>query len=243
MNLHLTHKHTFRTYQPFQAFNTDSEPPTLYMQRSGILLLGLIVSTLIHCSAFADVYEHTDEAGIIHFSDTPVNERYVLILKSEESTTTTADTKLGASQYSTITSTVLTQPQLIAQIELSAQNNQLDRELIHAVIQVESAFKVQAQSNKGAQGLMQLMPATAKRFGVKDSYDPAQNIEGGAKYLRELLTLFNNDVSLALAAYNAGENAVIKYGNSIPPYKETQLYVPKVLGIYQALRKHRSRHN
>lgn len=68
-----------------------------------------------------------------------------------------------------------------------------------------------------------------------NSYDPAQNIEGGAKYLRELLTLFNNDVSLAVAAYNAGENAVVKYGNRIPPYKETQAYVPKVLNIYKAL--------
>jgi len=98
---------------------------------------------------------------------------------------------------------------------------------------------VNATSRKGAQGLMQLMPATAKRFGVKNSRDPAQNIEGGAKYLRELLTLFKNDVSLALAAYNAGEHAVIKYGNKIPPYKETQAYVPKVLGVYQALLKQR----
>ena len=133
----------------------------------------------------------------------------------------------------------LSPPQLLAQVEQSAQNNQLDSELVHAVMYVESAYKVNATSRKGAQGLMQLMPATAKRFGVKNSRDPAQNIEGGAKYLRELLTLFKNDVSLALAAYNAGEHAVIKYGNKIPPYKETQAYVPKVLGVYQALLKQR----
>jgi soluble lytic murein transglycosylase-like protein len=208
--------------------------------RSFLLLSLALFGSLTPCAAFADVYEYVDEAGITHFSDVPVDERYMLIIKSEEVVGLVATSIKPNPLQSPDTFTVtLTHPHLLAQIEQSAQNNQLDKELIHAVIHVESAFKVQAKSYKGAQGLMQLMPATASRLGVKNSYDPAQNIEGGAKYLKELLTLFNNDLTLVIAAYNAGENAVIKYGNKIPPYKETQAYVPKVLNIYNALMKQR----
>jgi len=181
----------------------------------------------------ADAYEYIDDGGNIHLSDTPNDERYVLIFKSEALLDGTPIN--NTVPHASSTTPPFTPPELLAPIELSALNNQLDSELIHAVIHVESAYKTQAKSHKGAQGLMQLMPATASRLGVKNSYDPAQNIEGGAKYLRELLTQFNNDISLALAAYNAGEQAVIRYGNKIPPYKETQAYVPKVMGIYKAL--------
>ena len=201
------------------------------------LLLGFFLfGYLTPCAAFADVYEYIDEAGIAHFSDVPIDERYMLVIKTEDTAGIVAvNRKPDPALYPDTLSVAITQPQILAQIEQSAQNNQLDKELIHAVINVESAFNVQAKSHKGAQGLMQLMPATASRMGVKNSYDPIQNIEGGAKYLRQLLTLFNNDVSLTVAAYNAGENAVIKYGNKIPPYKETQAYVPKVLRIYKEL--------
>lgn len=203
---------------------------------------------LVSLPAFADIYEYIDEAGVSHFSDAPNDANYVLIIKTEEMIVETkppsAATLAPSSQPDAIQNADnmtlnLTQPQLIAQIAQSAKNNQLDSELIHAVMHVESAYKTNAKSPKGAQGLMQLMPATASRFGVNNSNDPAQNIEGGAKYLRELLNLFNNDVSLAVAAYNAGEQAVIKYGNHIPPYKETQAYVPKVLNLYKALLKQR----
>ena len=202
-----------------------------------------ILLCLSACPAFADVYEYIDEEGLVHLSDTPSDARYVKILKSEvitpapDNTTVTVITTATATQPNLPSD--FTPNQLFAQIEQSAQNNQLDSELIHAVIHVESAFKTQATSHKGAQGLMQLMPATAARLGVNNSYDPVQNIEGGAKYLRQLLTLFNNDISLAIAAYNAGENAVIRYGYKIPPYKETPAYVPKVLNIYKALMKQR----
>lgn len=101
--------------------------------------------------------------------------------------------------------------------------------LLQAVIAVESGFNASAVSSKGALGLMQLMPATARRFGVLDPFDPSQNIAGGAAYLKTLLTRFDGDVELALAAYNAGEAAVIKAGNRIPPYSETRAYVPRVL--------------
>lgn len=108
--------------------------------------------------------------------------------------------------------------------------------LLQAVINVESNYNPEAISPKGAVGLMQLMPATAKRYGVNDRTDPQKNISGGAHYLRDLLKKFEGDLSLVLAAYNAGENAVVRYGHKIPPYKETQNYVKKVLKIYNQLK-------
>jgi membrane-bound lytic murein transglycosylase MltF len=113
-----------------------------------------------------------------------------------------------------------------------AEKSRLYPSLLHAVIKAESAYDPNAISRAGAVGLMQLMPQTAKRFGVKDRRDPRDNLQGGARYLRELLTLYDNNVKLALAAYNAGEKAVKKYGNKIPPYPETQNYVKKVLAFY-----------
>jgi soluble lytic murein transglycosylase-like protein len=114
-------------------------------------------------------------------------------------------------------------------IEDNARRYGLSPELLHAVIRTESAYQSNALSHAGACGLMQLMPATAARFKVRDIWDPADNIRGGAAYLRFLLDLFDNDLHLALAGYNAGENAVKKYGYEIPPYPETQDYVRKVI--------------
>lgn len=109
-------------------------------------------------------------------------------------------------------------------------------ELIHAVISVESNYNPNAVSPKGARGLMQLMPATAKRFGSNNNADPRQNILTGSRYLRWLLDFFDEDVELAIAAYNAGEAAVVKAGHKIPHFSETQRYVPKVLSIYKKVR-------
>jgi len=120
-------------------------------------------------------------------------------------------------------------------IQQSAAKHNVPVELICGVILQESNGKSRAVSKAGAQGLMQLMPATAKRFGVKDSFDPAQNIEGGTKYLSWLMKRFDSKVDLVLAGYNAGEGAVEKHGMQIPPYKETQDYVPKVLGYTQSM--------
>ncbi|MCB1808527.1 MAG: lytic transglycosylase domain-containing protein [Candidatus Competibacteraceae bacterium] len=120
----------------------------------------------------------------------------------------------------------------VAQI---ARHHRLEPALLHAVISVESAYRPDATSPAGAQGLMQLMPATARRFGVRDPYQPLANIDGGARYLRRLLDTLQA-LPLALAAYNAGENAVRRYGYRIPPYRETQAYVPHVLSWYRYFR-------
>ena len=118
---------------------------------------------------------------------------------------------------------------LIAQ---AAVKYSVDPELIRLVIGKESRFKPNARSHKNAQGLMQLIPDTAKRFGIKNPYDPQQNIEGGTRYLKWLLDRFDGDVKLALAGYNAGEQAVKRFGNQVPPYKETTQYVNEIAAAY-----------
>jgi soluble lytic murein transglycosylase-like protein len=122
-------------------------------------------------------------------------------------------------------------------IQAAAQAHGLQPELLHAVITVESGYNPKARSPKGAQGLMQLMPGTAARFSVSNAYDPAQNVAGGSRYLSFLLDEFDNDLKLALAAYNAGEEAVRRYRNSIPPYPETRAYVRMVLQHYRRLNR------
>ena len=116
-------------------------------------------------------------------------------------------------------------------IETYADQYSVDPILVRAVIQVESDFHPNCLSNKGARGLMQLMPETAQRYGVKDIFDPEENIRGGVAYLADLLEMFSNDLPRALAAYNAGEGAVTKHGG-IPPYNETMTYVKRALTVY-----------
>jgi soluble lytic murein transglycosylase-like protein len=122
-------------------------------------------------------------------------------------------------------------------VQEASQATQVPSELIHAVILVESNYNPRAQSPKGAQGLMQLMPTTARRFGNLNSWDPRQNILTGSKYLRWLLDFFDQNVELAVAGYNAGESAVVNAGRKIPQYSETVRYVPKVLSIYNKTRR------
>jgi soluble lytic murein transglycosylase-like protein len=117
----------------------------------------------------------------------------------------------------------------------SARRYAIDPLLIYSQMHQESTFKQRAISPKGARGLMQLMPDTARRMGVANIYDPRQNIEGGVKYMRFLLDMFGGDVNLALAGYNAGENAVLKYGNQIPPYRETLEYVRRISARYNMI--------
>ncbi|HYP09145.1 MAG TPA: lytic transglycosylase domain-containing protein [Bryobacteraceae bacterium] len=124
-----------------------------------------------------------------------------------------------------------------ALVEAVAKQYDVDPLLVHSVIETESNYNPYAVSPKGAQGLMQLMPGTARRFGVRNSFDIKQNIEGGVRYLKYLGTLFPDDPKLAIAAYNAGEGAVWKYGNNIPPYRETEQYVQRVNQKYGKARR------
>lgn len=120
-------------------------------------------------------------------------------------------------------------------IEDSSRRYNIDPLLIYSQMHQESSFKLRALSPKGARGLMQLMPATAARFGVRNIFDPRQNIDAGVRYMRWLLDTFNQDLELALAGYNAGEGAVMKYGNRIPPYKETREYVRRITARYSSV--------
>ena len=181
-------------------------------------------------AARADIYAFTDDAGVPHFSNMPADRRYTLLLRTETDTPSVVVRVRSARRG--IDGTLYAH-----EISRAASSSQLESALLHAVIAAESGYNPRAVSAKGAMGLMQLMPGTARRYGAVDPYDPAQNIRAGALYLRDLLALFNNDMQLALAAYNAGENNVIKYGNRIPPFRETLAYVPKVIGFYQGYQR------
>ena len=124
-----------------------------------------------------------------------------------------------------------TKPQLLSMISQISQKHGVDEKLVNAVIKQESGFNTKATSHCGAMGLMQLMPTTAKSLGVKDAYNPVENVEGGVKYLKSMLEKYNGNIILALSAYNAGPNAVDKY-DGVPPYAETQNYVKKILADY-----------
>lgn len=154
-------------------------------------------------------------------------------MSSEKTNSTPFANKIFSSE---LASTSSGNADIDALIEQYSAKNGLDSAFVKAVIKQESGFQPKVTSSCGAMGLMQLMPATANSLGVKDAYDPEQNIAGGTKYLKGLLDRFGGDKSLALAAYNAGPNAVAKY-NGIPPYKETQNYVKNIMSMYQKYNK------
>jgi len=145
-----------------------------------------------------------------------------------------ADVSAGAARSSGSAAGSIAVPEIV---ETAAKKYDVDPLLVHSVIQVESAYNPRAVSAKGAQGIMQLMPGTARRFGVNNAFDARDNIEGGVRYLKYLQTLFPDDPRLAIAAYNAGEAAVWKYNNQIPPYRETEQYVYQVGRRYGQARR------
>jgi soluble lytic murein transglycosylase-like protein len=174
-----------------------------------------LVALFLSDVARADIFGFVDENGVRNYTDIPTDRRARLLWRDLNGPKAIFLYKFP--------------PALLPEVEAAARAHSIDPLLLKALVSVESRANPKARSPKGAMGLTQLMPATAKRYGVGNAYDPRQNLNGGARYLRDLLTLFRDDVHLALAAFNAGENAVIRNGNRIPPYEETQRYVPAVL--------------
>ncbi len=179
----------------------------------------------------ADIYAFTDSSGTTHFSNVPNDARYTLIVRAAVETPVgvPADARRAAAWLAR-------SGDYDAAIARAAGAAKVQAELLRAVIVVESGFNPRAISRRGAVGLMQLLPSTARRYGAFNAFDPEQNIHAGAHYLADLIARFGKDkLELVLAAYNAGENAVERYGRRIPPYKETRAYVPNVLRMYRAL--------
>jgi soluble lytic murein transglycosylase-like protein len=189
----------------------------------------LIILAALSAPVQADVYAYADVKGVEHYTNTPDIGVPGGGLYQRISSLLVESGKNNRARAPAVGGNVAT---FAPHIEQAAGEAGIDAALVHAVITAESGYNPAAISRTGAQGLMQLMPGTAKRYAVKDAFDPKQNIRGGTRYLRDLLAMFDNNIELALAAYNAGENAVIRHGRKIPPYRETQAYVPKVMRLY-----------
>jgi len=181
----------------------------------------------------ADVYKYVDKNGHTHFTDEPKHKGYKRIIRTKiRKPLITLSSRRRGSRAKMSHSMKKNRQRFAGIIQQAANKYKVDPDLLHAIIRAESAYNPNAVSHAGAVGMMQLMGPTAKRYGVVDRHDPKQNIDGGAHYISDLLKMFKSDIRLAVAAYNAGEGAVIKYGRKIPPYSETQNYVVKVLQYY-----------
>ena len=180
--------------------------------------------------ALADIFMFKDERGVVHFTNIPSGDKRFKMVRKEEGTSSNTRAA-GMPQVFLPTEESIRRYSPI--IENASRLHGVDVNLVHAVITAESGYNAAALSRAGASGLMQLMPDTAKRYGVQNIMDPVENITGGVRYLHDLISMFNGNLELAVAAYNAGENAVVRHGNRIPPYAETVNYVPKVLGFYR----------
>jgi Transglycosylase SLT domain/Domain of unknown function (DUF4124) len=234
-----------------------------HLLRCAVLALSMLL--LAAAPAHADIWGYVDDKGVAHFASEKLDERYELYFKNGQN----FDTQEGVSPSAhsgvvipTETQPLLAQPSLPPKLQTffdlspnfkavkhhmrEASNlHRIDFELLQALIATESGFDTAAVSPKGAVGLMQLMPPTAQRFGVKGDAktpiekkltDPKTNIAAGTRYLSHLMVMYPGKLELVLAAYNAGEGAVKRYGNQIPPYKETQNYVKTILQMYATLK-------
>ncbi len=199
----------------------------------GASVLTLASGALAPGEARADIYSYTDAEGVVHFTNRPSGGvPYKLYLKSKEgrrgkvgSVTPVPPSDRSVERFT----------RYDLWIRQAATLYQIPEELVRAVIKVESDYDPKAVSSTGAQGLMQLMPPTGLRMQVRDAFDPRENIFGGVRYLRVLANVLNGDLTLTIAAYNAGEGAVTRYGG-VPPYEETQAYVEQVKSYYNRYR-------
>ncbi len=189
-----------------------------YSQLLWVLFLAIIfVLPGIDSPCYGGIYRYIDENGDYHFTNCPKDPRYQLYIREEGDL---VSVHVDPDQYDPM-------------IEEFSKKYGVDSALVKAVIQAESGFNSYAVSRKGAKGLMQLMPQTAAQWNVMNVFNPRENIEGGVRHLKHLLETFGNNLTLSLAAYNAGKNAVIR-NHSIPPYDETQNYVREVLRYYES---------
>jgi soluble lytic murein transglycosylase-like protein len=186
-------------------------------------IITILIFTLLNTVAAKSlrVYKHVDKEGIIHYSSKKPNVKNFRILNIR-------CPECGWKNKVNWHTTPLVKNKFETEIQLAAKKFGLKPSLIKAVIHAESSFKPESISSAGAQGLMQLMPATQKTYSVFNPFNPKQNIQGGSAYLKHLLKKYNNNINLSLAAYNAGETAVKKYDNTVPPYRETENYIKRV---------------
>lgn len=200
--------------------------PLSYLARAILFLcIAFLLGSLTSPYAGADIYRYVDEDDIVHFTDAPTDKRYKIFMR---------DLKKDKELRTKLRYASSVNPAEFEQlIKTCSVKYGVNPSLVKAVIHAESGYNPNAVSSKGAGGLMQLMPATAKSLKVADRFNPKDNVEGGVKYLRFLLDTFRGDVSLAVAAYNAGLTKVAKYGG-IPPYNETQTYVTRVLSYMKS---------
>ncbi len=193
-----------------------------------ITLLGALLFGVVNSAFAGAIYKYRDRRGVINYTNVKprgVTAQVVMVYCpacDPKSTVDFSRVPLKRSDFNT-------------EIANAIRQNPVDEALVRAIIQAESAYNPNALSKAGAQGLMQLMPGTAAQYGVSDSYNPQQNIYGGTRYLRFLLNMFDGDIKLVSAAYNAGENNVLKYAG-VPPFAETQVYVQRVAQLYQRYR-------
>lgn len=190
-----------------------------------LLLSSLLALFSFYGTACADIYRYEDSDGSVHFTDAPTDKRFKIFMRDIKKD------KLLRTKFRLIS--VANPSEYEPLIRTCSEKYGVSSSLIKAVIHAESGYNPRAVSSKGASGLMQLMPGTARSLNVANSLDPKDNVEGGVKYLRFLLDTFHGDVSLALAAYNAGLGKVARYGG-IPPYTETRTYVNRVLSYMQS---------
>ena len=192
----------------------------------------IVTLILLFCPFFlvlpssAGIYKYVDEKGVIHFTNCPRDPKFKLYIRESKE-------DVGDENQSSAVSYIKDSNQFDSLISELSKKYQLDFALIKAIIRAESGFNPTAVSRKGAKGLMQLMPDTALRMNVSNIFNPRENMDGGVRYFKYLLSLFNNDLRLSLAAYNAGENVVGEL-RSIPPYRETIDYVKRVMSYYQS---------
>jgi len=213
------------------GFLLATRRPRSFRLRALTAVVGLAALASLSGSASADIFTYTDAEGVVHFANKPKGDgRFQVYIKSAAASKRTAAASFMPSDASVERFTRYSE-----WIRQAAILYQIPEELIRSIIKCESDYDPRALSPAGAQGLMQMIPATALRMQVRDAFDPREAIFGGTRYLRVLANMFNGDLELTIAGYNAGEAAVVRYAG-IPPYEETQAYVARVLTYYRRYR-------